>query len=84
MIGENYLILWKVEELDDMNVAYQVNEYAPGLLLVGSDGGGEAIAYDMRTSPWPIVKVPFVGMELLLAKPVASSFQVFLMELADE
>ncbi len=82
MIGGAYLILWKAEELAEMNTSYQVAEYAPGLLLFGSDGGGEAFAFDTRTKPWLVVKVPFVGMELECAEVLAPSFDAFLKTLA--
>ncbi len=80
-VGSAYVILWRVGELLEMNRAYQVAEYAPGLFLFGSDGGGEALAFDMRTEAKPIVSVPFVGMELNLARPLGSNFSVFLEEL---
>jgi hypothetical protein len=80
-VGNAYVILWRVEELPELNKAYQVTEYAPGLFLFGSDGGGEAFAFDTRTDTNPIVAVPFVGMELKLARPVAQSFEAFLEEL---
>lgn len=78
MIGENYVMLWNIEELGQYNESYQVNQYAPGLLLFGSDGGGEGYAFDTRTLPSPVVTVPFVGMSLKYAKPVASTFTAFL------
>jgi hypothetical protein len=80
-VGNAYVILWRVEELLEMNKAYQVAEYAPGLFLFGSDGGGEAFAFDTRSDAKPIVSVPFVGMELKLARPIASNFKAFLEEL---
>jgi hypothetical protein len=80
-IGNAYLILWRVAELVELNRAYQVAEYAPGLLLFGSDGGGEAFAFDMRTEAKAIVAVPFVGMELELVRPFGSNFGAFLEEL---
>jgi hypothetical protein len=80
-VGNAYVILWRVEELLEMNKAYQVAEYAPGLFLFGSDGGGEAFAFDTRSDAKPIVSVPFVGMELKLARPVAPNFKAFLQEL---
>lgn len=78
MIGETYIMLWRIEELGKMNESYQVAEYAPGLLLIGSDGGGEAFAFDMRNDPWPVVKVPFVGMDLQYVEFLSSSFYEFL------
>lgn len=80
-IGENYVMLWSTEELGEYNGAYQVNEYAPGLLIFGSDGGGEGYAFDMRISPFSIVTVPFVGMSLKYANPVAETFVSFLKKL---
>lgn len=81
MIGENYVMLWSADELSQYNKSYQVSDYAPGLLLFGSDGGGEAYAFDTRTSPSTVVMVPFVGMSLEDAKPVAPTFTAFLKKL---
>lgn len=80
-IGENYVMLWNTGELGEYNESYQVNVYASGLLLFGSDGGGEGYAFDTRTSPPPVVTVPFVGMSLKYAKPVAPTFVAFLEKL---
>lgn len=80
-VGNPYLILWRMEELLEMNKAYQVVEYAPGLFLFGSDGGGEAFAFDTRSEAKPIVAIPFVGMDLGLARPVAQTFEAFLEKL---
>jgi hypothetical protein len=78
-IGANaYLILWRLCDLTEMNRCYQVAEYAPGLFIFGSDGGGEAYAFDTRNSTMPIMSVPFVGMDLGLARPVAITFDDFL------
>lgn len=52
--------------------------YAPGLFLFGSDGGGEAFAFDLRSNPPPVVSVPFVGMDLSLVEFVAVDFGAFL------
>jgi hypothetical protein len=55
-VGQNaYVIFWRLEELPEMNRAYQVDEYAPGLFLFGSDGGGEAFAFDSRSAGVDIV-----------------------------
>jgi SMI1 / KNR4 family (SUKH-1) len=83
-IGPNaYVILWRVGELLDINKAYEVSDYAPGLFLFGSDGGGEAFAFDMRLSSRPIVEVPFVGMDLNLIRPKGATFYEFLNLLAN-
>lgn len=77
-IGSAYAMLWRAEELLGINKSYHVHEYAPGLLLFGSDGGGEAFAFDTRSTAKPIVSVPFVGMALNEARPVALGFSEFL------
>src|SRR5690242_10258239 len=69
-VGNAYVILWRIEELLEMNKGYQVAEFAPGLFVFGSDGGGEAFAFDLRSDAKPIVSVPFIPMELKLARPV--------------
>lgn len=78
-----YLILWPLEELQGLNEAYEVQEYAPGLFLFGSNGGGEAFAFDTRVAGNPIVTVPFVGMDRELARPMAPTFEEFLLVLAN-
>lgn len=79
-IGEAYMMHWRIEELRELNQAYQVAEYAPDLVLFGSNGGGEAFAFDRRSDPAPIVIVPFVGMEIGLAHQVGSSFGEFVLD----
>jgi hypothetical protein len=77
-VGDNYVMLWKVEKLSSMNRSYETEVYAPGLLIFGSDGGGEAYGFDTRELPWRIVRVPFVGMHWKEAKQISQSFQEFL------
>ena len=61
-VGEKQpLILWRVEELNSINEGYHVREYAPGLLVFGSNGGGDAYGFDTRSPHWRIVEMPFWG-----------------------
>ena len=80
-IGNGYVILWGVEELASMNRSYEVQKYAPGLLIFGSDGGGEAYGFDTRCPQWPIVQVPFVGMDWRYARSMGDLFSDFLRSL---
>jgi hypothetical protein len=83
LLGENYVALWKAEDLAPLNAGYEVARDAPGLLLFGSDGGGEAYAFDTRESPWVVVQVPFIGMgDVDSAIPRGSSFTEFLENVA--
>ncbi|MBO9128511.1 SMI1/KNR4 family protein [Bacillus sp. 165] len=63
-IGESYLRLWKIEELVKGNEDYSVSEFAPGLLIIGSDGGGTAFGYDFREEIPDLVEVDFIGMDI--------------------
>jgi SMI1 / KNR4 family (SUKH-1) len=82
-IGNAYVILRRIEQLIEMNKAHEVAEWAPGLLLFGSDGGGEAFAFDTRSEAKPIVSVPFIGMDLGRVLPAASGFESFFEQLFD-
>lgn len=73
-VGEEYLILWKAEELIPFNKEYEVDQYAPGIFLFGSNGGGEGFGFDTRSKPYKVVEMPFIGMDLKYATPVADSF----------
>jgi hypothetical protein len=75
-----HLILWPAETLLDLNEAYQVQEYAPGIFIFGSNGGGEAYGFDTRSS-MAVIQVPFVGMALSEAEYLAPSFTAFLIAL---
>jgi cell wall assembly regulator SMI1 len=85
LIGSGgYAAFWRVEELQTFNREYEVDKYAPGLFFFGSDGGGEAFAFDLRTPQLAIVQVPFIGMSVPDANAVASNFPEFLTALAQQ
>jgi hypothetical protein len=77
-IGENYLVLWVIDEIVELNEGYSVNEFAKGLVLFGSDGGDTAFAFDTRTNEMRIVTVPFIGMGLDEITTISNTFNGFL------
>ena len=78
-IGDNsYVMIWSIEELIELNELYEVSEYAPGLFVFGSNGGGEAYAFDTRSSSMNIVQVPFVGIDIDLIRQMATTFDEFI------
>jgi hypothetical protein len=81
-VGDNYLVLWRAEELGTFNREYEVKHHAPGLLLFGSNGGGEGYGFDTRVADMPIVRVPFIGMDLQNATPMAADLDELLVQLA--
>jgi hypothetical protein len=78
-LGENaYVVLSRVAKLGEMNAGYNVPEFAPDFFLFGSNGAGEAFAFDIRSIPHPIVAVPFIDMEWRNAILIATNFRAFL------
>lgn len=59
MFSNAYLVLWPLEEVVDINGsdAYGVLVSLPELLLIGSNGGGELLAFDRRNEPAAVVLV---------------------------
>jgi len=76
-VGEEYVRLWSVEELQKRNPTYQIAKNTPGLLVIGSSGGGEAYGFDYRHASLPIVRVPFIG-GWSDAQAIADTFTGFL------
>ena len=76
-VGKSYLRAWPIEDLIQFNKDYFVDVAAPDLFLFGSSGGGEAFAFDARSSPPPIVAVPFI-VSLEDAIVIAPNFNSFL------
>ena len=63
-IGKNsYLAIWSIENIAQYNADYDVNEFNPGLVYFGSDGGEMAFAFDNRSSETPIVTLPFESID---------------------
>jgi len=79
----SYCALYQVEDLPSRNEGYEVKTQAPGFLLIGSDGGGEAFGFDMRSERCVYVQMPFMPLEWEYARPLGSSFLEFLEHLAD-
>lgn len=78
-IGENsYLAIWNIEEIVELNEAYNVNRFTPGLVYFGSDGGGMAYAFDNRSKEKPIVTFPFDSIHIEDAELCGHTFNEFL------
>ncbi len=55
--GETYLVLYSLENVITLTQAAEAQERLPGYVAIGSDGGGEALAFDFRKTPPPVVMV---------------------------
>jgi hypothetical protein len=65
-INERFLRLWEIEGIVEANgiEGYSILENAPGLVVIGSDGGGTAIGYDFRNKKPQLVEVDFIGLDI--------------------
>lgn len=57
---ENYILLWALTDMMQLNKDYNVQEYAPEFFIFGSDGGDTAFAIEKITGD--IYEMPFIGM----------------------
>lgn len=77
-----YLILWKAEEIHQLNRDYEVLKWAPGFCGFGSNGGGELIVFDFRFNSEPrVCMIPMIGMEPNDAIELAPNFEFFVAHL---
>ena len=85
VVGASYLQLWPAGDLVGLNRDYAVDEFVPGYVLFGSDGGGELFAFarDSTSAPAPIVELPKVSMKPSEARARGSSFREFLSMLGE-
>jgi hypothetical protein len=75
-VKPGWIAFWPAEEVLGSNAAYSLTEFLPGFFGFGSNGGGELLAFDVRThEPYPIVMVPFIPLEVREAVQIAGSFQ---------
>jgi hypothetical protein len=76
--GGSYLSMWGLDDIVELNRGYEMGEVFPGLVLIGSDGGGEAVGFDFRSSPPSVVLVNFVSSGWHEAVLQAETFTEFL------
>ena len=63
VVGDgDYLALWTAEEVVPLNDGYEVKEFVPGLLLIGTNGGGVGFGLDLRQPRMSLIEVDLVGM----------------------
>lgn len=80
---KSYLAIWSAEQIVQLNEEYAVNDFTPGLVYFGSDGGGMAFAFDKREKEIKIVGFPFESIHIEDAKKYGKTFVEFLQYLYD-
>jgi hypothetical protein len=62
-VGNEYIRLFAVDELESVNREYETERYLPGFYIIGSTGCGEAYAFDLAKPASPVFKVAFVPLD---------------------
>ncbi len=63
-IGKEYVRLWDIDELLEMNNGYEILEYLPLTLAIGGNGAGEFIAIEkIGLNDLRVALAPFIGMD---------------------
>ena len=71
--GES-IIFWRAEELEEFNCGYNVEEFAPGVFLAGTSGGGDAYGFDLSDADRPFIRLPFIPMDREFLERVDGDF----------
>ncbi len=78
-IGESFIVLWSVEEVIQLNETYEFHNNFPGLLCIGTNGGLEAYALDLRNgSKTKYGMIPFITTGYDDLVPCGNSFYEFI------
>jgi hypothetical protein len=80
-LGEEYLRLYRLEELVDLNLAYEVQTHFPEATIFGSNGLGEGFAF--RVGRPGVIQVPFVPLASEYLDSQGNTFADFVHSLAE-
>lgn len=76
-LGQQYVRLYRPQELRALNDAYEISSRRPGLIMVASDGYGEGFGFLHRNPAvlkFPLIPLPIEGEIIDLA---AATFEAF-------
>jgi len=77
-VGSGLVWLWPLRDVLQFSVEYGFDEFAPGLLGIGTDGCGELYAIDIRgESPGAVGDVPATSLQWEDFRQLAASFADF-------
>lgn len=79
--GDLYLSLYSLDQVVDLTEIRNHAETLPGLVFIGSDGGGEGVGFDFRRDPPAIVLMNLVSTRWEEASFQAESFNEFIKQL---
>ena len=59
-VEPEWYVLWKPQELEEINQDYELAQYAPGFISFGGNGGGELLVLN---SSKEVFYIPSIGMD---------------------
>jgi|GEM_PF-3792732 len=78
-----YVTFWSASDLASLNDSYSVWELAPGVVLLGTNGGDTGFGYQRAGEHFEYVSVPLVGMEPGAVAVLGGSFAELLANLTE-
>ena len=79
-IGSQYLSIWSSDEIRKLNDDYQIGRYLPGVVAIGTDGGGLCYALDYRldANAPRLVQCALGDLDFASIVPLGSNFRSFI------
>jgi hypothetical protein len=81
-VGENYLMVYPIEELPIYNAEGIYDAFASGVIVFGSNGGGEAFAVVTSANPPLYIAAPMGAWHKEDVISLGRSFEEFLMSVS--
>ena len=78
-----FFSLWSAADLPELNDAYSVLEFVPGLTLIGTDGGDTGYGFRRHEGRLEYVSVPLVGMATATIEVMGESFAQLVQSVAE-
>jgi hypothetical protein len=80
--GGDCLAIWSIDNVLELNPAYEIARWCPTLLVIGSDGGDDAIGLDRQPSMspdnWRIVRIGFGNLDAADFVTIAPNFAAWM------
>ena len=81
-IQNEYVCLWDIDELIELNTGYGIFECLSNTIAIGGNGGGEFIAIEyMDMKSYRVVLSPFIDLDKECHVEIGGSFTDFLVRL---
>ena len=75
IIGSQYAAFWDMDNVVNLNENYQILQYLPSTIAIGSNMGGEFIAIEVvAENIYRIILSPFIGLEKEYHIEIGDSF----------